>query len=159
MQYKFFSIPARDSSLAEDELNVFLRSVRVLNISSQFAIIGNSPTWFFVVEYLPGSSDRDSQTQKGSRRRVDYREVLAPQDFVLFSKLRDWRKEEAAKDAVPVYALFTNDQLAKIATDRITSKSGLLDVDGIGDAKVNKYGDQVVDIIKCNSHILEDKKQ
>ena len=159
LQYKFFAISAKGSSQAEEELNKFLRSARVLNINREFTITGNSPMWCFAVEYLPGPSDRAGTDEKGSRRRVDYREVLAPEEFALFAKLREWRKEAAAKDAIPVYTIFTNEQLARIATNRITTKSGLLEIEGVGEAKINKYGDEVLGIVKNNNRAIEEKKQ
>jgi hypothetical protein len=50
----------------------------------------------------------------GSKRaKVDYRELLSAGDFVLFAKLRILRKGMAEREAVPAYALFTNEQLAE----------------------------------------------
>ena len=158
LQYKFFLIPAKDSSLAEEEFNKFLRSVRVLNINREFSPSEKSPMWCFAVEYLPGASDRSANNDKGSRRRVDYREVLSPEEFALFAKLRDWRKVTAAKESVPVYALFTNDQLAKIAANRITSKSGLLELEGVGEAKITKYSEEVFEIVKKDNQGLGGNK-
>ena len=42
-----------------------------------------------------------------SERRVDYREVLSAEQFEVFSKLREVRKEVAEREAVAVYAIFT----------------------------------------------------
>ena len=58
-----------------------------------------------------------------------------------------------------MYTIFTNEQLARIATNRITTKSGLLEIEGVGEAKVNKYGDEVLGIVKNNNRAIEEKKQ
>jgi hypothetical protein len=46
--------------------------------------------------------------------REDYREVLSPEEFVVFSKLREVRKQFAEKESVPAYTIFTNEQLAEM---------------------------------------------
>ena len=43
-----------------------------------------------------------------SGSRVDYKTVLSPDEFVIFSRLRELRKELAELQSVPIYALFTN---------------------------------------------------
>ncbi|MEL3910416.1 MAG: HRDC domain-containing protein [Treponema sp.] len=45
----------------------------------------------------------------------DYKEVLKPDVFELFSYLRDERKKLAEQAGIPVYAVVTNAQLAQIA--------------------------------------------
>jgi superfamily II DNA helicase RecQ len=51
----------------------------------------------------------------------------------VFAKLRDLRKEISQMDAVPVYAIFTNEQLAQMVETRVTSSAGLGAIDGIGE--------------------------
>jgi superfamily II DNA helicase RecQ len=54
-------------------------------------------------------------TKKG---RIDYREILPSEDFLVFVKLRDLRKQMAQAEAAPVYTIFTNDQLAEMVRRR-----------------------------------------
>jgi ribonuclease D len=56
---------------------------------------------------------------------VDYKEVLKPEEFEVFSRLRDWRKNVAEKEGVPVYAVLTNEQLAQMVQKQVKSKAGL----------------------------------
>jgi superfamily II DNA helicase RecQ len=49
--------------------------------------------------------------------KIDYREKLSPEDFDVFSKIREIRKQLAAADSVPVYTICTNEQLAQMVTD------------------------------------------
>ena len=44
-------------------------------------------------------------------------------------------------EAVPVYALFTNEQLAQIVQRRCRSRNDLAGIEGIGENKIEKYGD------------------
>ena len=76
-----------------------------------FAADGENSFWTFCVEYLDGAA-----AVSGGRRppKVHYKEVLTPEEFEFFSRLRDWRKAAAEKEGVPVYAVLTNEQLAQV---------------------------------------------
>ena len=75
---------------------------------------------------------------------MDYRELLKPEEFEVFSTLRDWRKEVAEKEGVPVYTIFTNEQLADMVRRRVSSKTQLKEIDGVGDGRLEKYADAVL---------------
>ena len=69
-----------------------------------------------------------------------------PVEFFLFAKLRDLRKQLAQSDGVPVYTIFTNAQLAQIVQSRATSKAALQAIEGLGDARMEKYGSRVAEL-------------
>ncbi len=141
-------INAKDPLEMEDELNRFLRSVKVVNVKREFVTHDDNLYWSLSVEYLFNRSSNvgdDGLTKRKSK--IDYREVLSDDDFAVFVKLRDWRKKVAEKEAVPVYTIFTNEQLAQIAQNRVISKTGLQEISRVGDARVKKYGDDVVSIV------------
>lgn len=148
MQFQFFTIPASSPDETSEELNRFLRSHRVLTVNREFVADPANPRWCLAVEYLGGEG---GSNRTGGKRSIDYREALTPEDFALYVKLRDWRKSVAEREGVPVYTVFTNDQLAKIAGGRISSKAGLAELDGVGAGRVNKYGDQALEIVKTQS--------
>ena len=66
--------------------------------------------WSFVIEYL----QRSSSPGNGRQPRVDYKEVLAAEDFAVFLSLRDLWPNIAEEEGVPVYTVFTNEQPAEI---------------------------------------------
>ncbi len=148
MQYGFFVIPVRDIEDAQAELNRFLQTVRVVEVQREFVDQGWNSYWSVAVEYYKDGIGQTGEADPKKKKPVDYREVLSPEDFSLYAKLRDWRKETAAQESVPVYTLFTNQQLAKIVTKRITAKADMQKIAGIGEARVKKYGDGVIAIIK-----------
>ena len=157
LQYKFFTILVNDSGEAEAELNRFLRSVRVLALKLEFVVNDVNSFWSLAVEYLP-SLDQSAATEKSKtgKNRIDYKEALSPEDFAVFAKLREWRKETAGQEAVPVYTIFSNEQLAQIASKRYTTKSGLREIEGVGDARIEKYGDAVIQIV--SEHVNPNQK-
>ena len=79
---------------------------------------------------------------------VDYKEVLSPEDFVIFARLRETRKELAKTEQVPAYAIFTNEQLAEMARVRPVSKNGLAKIVGVGESRIQKYGTRFLKILK-----------
>jgi superfamily II DNA helicase RecQ len=155
LQYKFFIIPTADSAEAESELNRFLRSVRVITIHREFVANGQNIFWSMAVEYLSdGIHPESNQSAASGKKKVDYRDVLSSENFAIFAKLRDWRKIAAAQEQIPMYMILTNEQLAKIAENRIITEAALREIEGIGDARVKKYGEAVLKIV---SEFLENK--
>jgi superfamily II DNA helicase RecQ len=71
---------------------------------------------------------------------ADYREVLNAAEYALFDKLRNLRKELAEKSGIPVYAVFTNDQLAAMVKKPPKTAKDLLAIAGIGETRVKQYG-------------------
>jgi superfamily II DNA helicase RecQ len=135
MQFGFFSIPTDGDSVITEELNRFLRSHRVVSVQKELTQRDTSPCWRLCVEYLDVSPNASgSQAKRGSR--IDYKEVLSGEDFAVFARLRDIRKEMAAAEGLPVYAVCTNEQLAEMATRRPTSLTELKEIEGLGEAKV-----------------------
>lgn len=148
MQLKFFSIPVADPGELEEEANRFLRGHRVLSVQRQLVQDAGSAYWALCIEYLEGiTTAKEFGGKNSGKQRVDYREVLDPEVFDVFSKLRERRKELAERDAVPVYAVCTNEQLAEMAKKKVTSKAGLLEIEGFGEAKAAKYGDSLLAVL------------
>ncbi len=69
-------------------------------------------------------------------------------DFAVFVKLRNLRKDISDKEGIPAYALFTNEQLAIMVQKRITTFSSLNALQGVGKAKLDKYGNYFLDLLR-----------
>jgi superfamily II DNA helicase RecQ len=94
---------------------------------------GASSFWSFCVDYLErpvGAGASDSIA--GRRGKIDYKEILAAAEFNLFSQLRDLRKQIAQAEAVPVYTVFTNEQLAQMVRTKAITKAALEQIAGVG---------------------------
>lgn len=124
------------------EMNVFLRAHRVLAVKKEFVSDGENSFWTFCAEYMESMIGVTLGGASGSKLpKVDYKEVLNPVEFEVFSRLREWRKTVAEKEGVPVYAVLTNEQLAQVVQRKVTSKAGLKEIEGVGNARVEKYGE------------------
>jgi DNA helicase-2/ATP-dependent DNA helicase PcrA len=71
----------------------------------------------------------------------------ADYDEELFERLRAWRVERAGEEKVPAYVVFTDLTLQAIAEAKPTTAQGLLQISGIGRTKLDKYGDQVLELV------------
>ncbi len=147
IQYRFFVIPAKNSEESEREMNAFLRSHRTLSAHREFVSQGDNSFWSLGVEYLASEPGAGSDESLKGRKRTDYKEILSPEDFSLFVKLRDWRKAAAEKEGVPVFTVFNNDQLAEIAKNKTSSKSALVKIPGVGEGRAGKYAAEIASIV------------
>lgn len=150
MQLKLFLLPVKNLAAAEVEMNAFLRSHRVLAVKKEFVSDGENSFWTFCVEYLESAPGSTGAPGLSGRPKVDYKEVLPPEEFEVFSRLRDWRKTEAEKEGVPVYVVFTNEQLADMVKKRASTKTALREIEGVGDARIEKYGAAVLERLVFN---------
>lgn len=138
MRYKFFTIPARNPEAAEAEFNAFCSKHRIGFVEKHLVSDGADSFWSVCVSWLDGEG---APSGSGSKKPpVDYKEVLSEEDFTLYLELRNLRKEVAERFGVPAYAVFTNDQLAVMVQQRISSRNALLAIPGIGKSRVEKYG-------------------
>ncbi|MBT6338959.1 MAG: HRDC domain-containing protein [Desulfobacula sp.] len=142
MKYKIFTYSVPPPEEPED-LNGFLSSSRVVSVQSHIVVKKEIPYLIFIVEYLDSKKGKHPAAPK-----IDYREKLSEEDFIIFSQLRDLRKSLAEKDGVPVYAVFTNAQLAQMVEMRINNRQGLFSIQGVGESKVGKYGDTFIDLCR-----------
>ena len=125
MRLRFFRIPTLGSDAAAQELNDFLANHLILDVEKHFAPEGNY--WSVCVTYL------ESTSKAPAKSRIDYKETLDPATFVIFSRLREIRKALAEQDGIPVYTVFTNDQLAEMAKQRLNSLDELRALPGVGE--------------------------
>lgn len=135
MQIRLFTIPVGDSGSAQQEMNTFLRSNRILEVEQQLVQSGNGACWCFCVRYLEHSHPVTPEI----RAKVDYRQVLDEATFRKFTHLREIRKRVAAQEGVSAYVVFTDEELAELARlEEITVKT-MLGIRGIGEKKVERF--------------------
>jgi DNA helicase-2/ATP-dependent DNA helicase PcrA len=61
--------------------------------------------------------------------------------------LKEWRKQQAAQEKVPAFCVFTDATLVAIAEARPGSEQALIKLPGLGQAKLTKYGEQLLAIL------------
>lgn len=65
----------------------------------------------------------------------------------VFERLRAWRAATAKEQGVPAYVIFHDATLREIATALPTTLAELARVNGVGETKLAKYGDQVLETL------------
>jgi superfamily II DNA helicase RecQ len=144
MQYRAFQYPLpTDPELLE--LNAFLLSHRIATVRQEIVVNGGMAMLVFVVEV---AGTEPSLNVSKNTAKADYREQLTSSEFIVFSQLRDLRKRIANEEGVPVYAVFTNAQLAQIVQHRMMTITQFATVEGIGKSRLEKYGDQIGAVMK-----------
>ena len=78
---------------------------------------------------------------------------------VLFEQLKDLRASFADVENVPHYVIFTQKSLYDLCEMLPLTHKQLLVVNGMGKVRVEKYGDEILDIIKeyCDTNAIEPK--
>ncbi|MEZ4485013.1 MAG: DNA helicase RecQ [Syntrophotaleaceae bacterium] len=74
--------------------------------------------------------------------------VDSPADPELFEALRGLRKELAERDGVPPFVVFSDATLAEMASTRPADESALLEVNGVGRRKLERYGAAFLEILR-----------
>ena len=96
---------------------------------------------------------QDLQTQKSARvsKHKSAASDLSSGQQGLFEQLRQWRASEAAGQGVPAYVVFADKTLVAIAESAPASIDDLRGVFGIGEAKLERYGAQVLKVVAAAS--------
>lgn len=76
---------------------------------------------------------------------------LSVAEQALFDKLRWWRVETARKHNVPAYVIFHDTTMREIAKARPSSLGDLRGVTGVGEKKLESYGEEIVALIESMS--------
>lgn len=153
MQLKFFTIPLIFMPEEEENLNKFLRSVKILDLKRELIRVADSVYWAVSVLYIPsGNADTCAGAVKS---KVDYKNLLSESEFAKFCQFRKIRKHLAETDAVPAYAVFTDSELSEISRLEEVTVRTLKSINGIGVKKIEKYGIKFCELF---SKMMQDEK-
>lgn len=128
-----------DDALARLQQEVDLK-LQTLN-----AVMGG----FSVKTYLKARAEAMiEKTKSGKKKDTGKTEVGSDvRHPKLYHILREWRKEEAARQNLPVYTIFHQKALLGIANTLPTSGKDLLKIPGIGKRVVERYGIKLLEIV------------
>jgi len=94
-----------------------------------------------------GKKAGKAATGKRSAAPVAEKLVLSAIEERVFEALKDWRRDEAAQNGTPAFVIFSNRTLKAIAIARPDSLSKLERLPGVGPAKLEAYGDAILDVL------------
>lgn len=149
-------------SRAIDELHVSWAGQRV--VAGKFRARKPSP-WLAVIERVaaghppepipdPRAGLSGARAALRTARSIgDSGPALTDADRALFEALRDWRLHTARAADLPAYVVFADATLSDIAVQRPTTRTGLLAVTGVGPAKLERYGEAVIDLVLRHAEV------
>jgi DNA helicase-2/ATP-dependent DNA helicase PcrA len=96
-----------------------------------------------------GSGGAVGALRSARRRGASGRErpVVVGADPVVEQALRTWRSERSRRDGVPAFIVMHDATLAAIAAARPSSLVALRRIDGIGPAKLDQYGEDILAVL------------
>ena len=65
----------------------------------------------------------------------------------MFEKLRAWRAAVAKEQGMPAYVIFHDATLRQIAASPPSTLAGLAAINGVGETKLARYGQQILDVL------------
>ncbi len=145
MQIKVFSVPIVGGEAINEDLNKFLRGHKILQVEQQLVEPSGGAYWSFCVRYTDA---RPPDKVSKKKERKDYKEILSERDFIRFSRLRTIRLGIAKEDGVPAFAVFSDEELAGLAVLSNLTISSMQTVKGVGEKKVQKYGERFIKAVK-----------
>jgi superfamily II DNA helicase RecQ len=122
-----------------EALQQFLAGKTVLQIKPEFFLQNGQAYWTVLVEY-------ESIATAIEQKKPDI--VLNPLQQQLFDMLQQWRRDKAKQEAIPVYIIATNKEMAEIAQKQPKSLDALQMIAGFGKKKAQNHGGDIINIVK-----------
>jgi ATP-dependent DNA helicase RecQ len=69
-------------------------------------------------------------------------------DLPLWEALRECRQRLALEHGVPPYVIFHDSTLRQMLSDRPTNYAEFLELSGVGQAKLERYGEAFMDVLR-----------
>jgi ATP-dependent DNA helicase RecQ len=99
-------------------------------------------------KYVKPTRTRQSSGRTGER--ADPAAGMSPREKARWDRLRLWRSETAKSDGVPAYVIFHDATLAEIARNDPNSIDDLRHIPGIGARKLDRFGDELLEVVAAN---------
>jgi ATP-dependent DNA helicase RecQ len=98
----------------------------------------------------PEKLDPSTRSGRPRKRTREAMSNLPAEAMGLFEALRAWRRDEAHAQHVPPYVIFHDATLAEIAQRRPAGRAALAAVSGVGEGKLERYGEAVLKVVRDN---------
>jgi superfamily II DNA helicase RecQ len=147
MKLKIFTLAYdNDRKLFDDTaMTAFLADKEALSASEHFFVQEQTPVLAVLVTYRDVPRPGDARPARAPAK--DWRAELDAPDQALYDALRIWRGRTAKRDGVAPYLICNNRQLADICRARPASGAALLKIEGLGDAKVGRWGEELLAVV------------
>lgn len=133
----------------------FVRDKEVLAVREHFFTVHELPHLACLVTYQEAAGPTTPRAAESGERpprpsRADRPSPLADLTEAqrpLFQTLREWRSATARREGVPAYVILRDRDLAELVRVRPATPNALQTLPGIGPAKVERYGREILAIL------------
>jgi superfamily II DNA helicase RecQ len=139
MAVRVFAMPfdPQQEVFHDEDLQKFLLNKQVKKIRPEFFSQNGRAYWTVYVEY-------DLVLKDTSREA----EALDEPQRLLFQRLREWRREKAEQQGIPVFLIAKNRELLDLVHQTPKTVEALRDIHGFGKKKIDRYGQEVLGLIR-----------
>lgn len=144
MKIKVLKIRIADHYQIMDEavVNDYLDRYEILNINSEL-IKDDINYWSVLIHY------KDKHlNQKASKTTDNAENDLSEEEIIIYNKLKIWRSEKADRLKLPSYIIFHNKHLMAIAKQKPSQMDDLQHISGLGKARIDKFGAEILDLLE-----------
>jgi superfamily II DNA helicase RecQ len=149
MKVRHFIIRLDSDKITSDEksLNDFLESVDFVKSDVHF-IESKVNYWSVLVHFREKETGAKLESNAEEANKIS-EQNLSPQQKVIFSALKEWRSELAQEKKLPSYTICHNSELLNIVSQEPKSMSDFKKINGFGDIKIEKYGNDILNILNA----------
>ncbi len=119
----------------------------LLAVQGEYGILALTETSASVLDGSRRVMLRKEAPKRSKAARKAIASDLPEGDLPLFERLRSWRAEESREQGVPAYIVFGDATLRGIAVTRPTTLAELGAISGIGEKKLEQYGDALLEVV------------
>ena len=145
MKLKVFTFRFSESKdgFNDEHMQEFISEKEVIEFRDHFFVHEKTPYLTVLISYR----DISPGEKRKSYQRKDPRNELDENEHKVYDALRAWRAARASQEGIPPYMIANNSQIARMVKLRAKSKADFSKVKGIGEAKIARYGEDILRII------------
>lgn len=108
-------------------------------------------------EYIQLRKDNNEKQSKKKSTKPSLPSLLTEYNQPLWEAMRTLRKQFADDNGIPPYTVFHDSTMIEMINTRPSNKQDLLNISGIGQSKLEKYGDQFLALLSNHTKLFENK--
>jgi ATP-dependent DNA helicase RecQ len=122
-------------------------SLKITNLGKEI-LFGKKTIEFTVLQNLPVAEKKNVKAEKAMQFAEE-----------LFDKLRRLRRSFAEQEDVPAYVIFSDATLKEMVNKKPVTLSEMLEISGIGEHKMEKYGADFLELIRDSIGVVNPRRQ
>jgi len=130
----------------DEAVQAFLTDKEMVDVQHYFFVHEKQPWLTLLISYR----EQESEVKRTPGLHGDIYRQLDETEKVVFNALREWRTARSKQEGIPPYLIASNKQLARMVRGKAASRADLHRVEGIGEAKVERYGAEILDILAAH---------